>query len=103
MKKLRLFFILTVSLLFSVFAQGQFKQYVTWTYSQKKLSADESELQFKAKIEPDWHLYSQVKTVKPPLKPTSFAFNESKNYKLVGKTKEPKPIVKDEPVFGGLT
>lgn len=57
---------------------------------------------FKATIEPEWHLYSQVKTVKPPLQPTKFSFKESKNYKLVGNTKEPKPIVREEPVFGNL-
>ena len=41
---------------------NQNKQYVTWTYSQKKISADEFELTFKATIEPTWHLYSQIET-----------------------------------------
>ncbi len=82
--------------------QAQPKEYVTWTYSQKKISDQESELLFKANIEPGWHLYSQVKTVKPPLKPTVFRFNESKDYRLVGRTVEPKPITREEPVFGNL-
>jgi len=74
------------------------KQYVTWTYSQKKLSADEYELIFKAKIEPTWHLYSQIETPDGPL-PTLFDFKKSKDYKLIGKTTEPKPIEHAEPVF----
>ncbi len=78
----------------------QMKQYVTWTYSQKKISADEYELIFKAKIEPTWHLYSQIESVGEtvPL-PTIFEFDKSKDYKLIGKTSEPKPIEHAEPVF----
>lgn len=79
-----------------VFAQG--KQYVSWSFSQKKISADEFELSFKATIEPGWHLYSQIETPDGPL-PTYFEFETSKDYKLVGKTKEPKPIELAEPVF----
>src|SRR5436190_10247412 len=45
--------------LFSTFALGQPKQFVTWTYDQKKVSKDEFELVFKAKIEKGYHLYSQ--------------------------------------------
>lgn len=78
------------------------KQYVTWTFSQKKISADEFELIFKAKIEPTWHLYSQIASEGDdgPL-PTLFEFETSKDYKLVGKTIEPKPIEHAEPVFDG--
>ncbi|MBL7912532.1 MAG: thioredoxin family protein [Bacteroidia bacterium] len=76
----------------------QNKQYVTWTYSQKKISADEFELTFKAKIEPTWHLYSQIETPDGPL-PTYFEFEKSKDYKLIGKVVEPKPIEHAEPVF----
>lgn len=94
---------LTLLLLFiATLAYPQPKDYVTWTFSQTKISADESELLFKARIEPEWHLYSQLKTVKPPLQPTKFKFKESKSYKLVGNTKEPKPIVQEEPMFGNL-
>ncbi len=79
-----------------IFAQG--KQYVTWSFSQKKTGPDEFELSFKAKIEPTWHLYSQIETPDGPL-PTIFEFEKSKDYKLIGKTVEPKPIEKPEPVF----
>ena len=86
MKKI-LLLLLIIVLKLSTFAQ---KQYVTWSYSQKKLSADEYELIFKAKIEPTWHLYSQIETPDGPL-PTLFDFEKSKDYKLIGKTSEPKP------------
>lgn len=88
---------LLLFLLFSFgFLSGQ--QYCTWTFSQKKLSADEYELTFKAKIAPSWHLYSQIETPDGPL-PTVFEFEKSKDYKLIGKTSEPKPIEQAEPVF----
>jgi thiol:disulfide interchange protein len=91
------------ALLFLLFSFGFLnaqKQYVTWTYSQKKISADEFELSFKAKIEPTWHLYSQIESIGEtvPL-PTIFEFDKSKDYKLIGKTSEPKPIEHAEPVF----
>ncbi|MBA3679693.1 MAG: thioredoxin family protein [Bacteroidetes bacterium] len=81
-------------------ASYQNKQYVTWTYSQKKISADEFELTFKATIEPTWHLYSQIETPDGPL-PTLFDFKKSKDYKLIGKTSEPKPHEEAEPVWDG--
>src|ERR1041384_384770 len=41
---------------------AQPKQFVSWKFSQKKISANEFELQFKATIEKGWHLYSQIET-----------------------------------------
>lgn len=96
MKKIILLFLFSFMAFAPAFSQG--KQYVTWSFSQKKISADEFELTFKAKIEPTWHLYSQIETPDGPL-PTYFEFEKSKDYKLVGKTKEPKPIEQAEPVF----
>jgi thiol:disulfide interchange protein len=79
-------------------AAPQGKQYVTWTFSQKKLSADEYELSFTAKIEPGFHLYSQIETPDGP-KPLYFDYKKSKDYKLIGKTSEPKPHEQAEPLF----
>ena len=95
------FFILFFILFFNSTFYSQAKQYVSWSYSQKKISADEFELIFKAKIEPTWHLYSQIETPDGPL-PTSFEFEKSKDYVLVGKTIEPAPIEHAEPVFDNL-
>jgi len=95
------FFILFIILFFNSTFYSQSKQYVSWSFSQKKISADEFELIFKAKIEPTWHLYSQIETPDGPL-PTSFEFEKSKDYVLVGKTIEPAPIEHAEPVFDNL-
>lgn len=96
MKKIILLFLFSFMAYVPAFSQG--KQYVTWSFSQKKISADEFELSFKAKIEPTWHLYSQIETPDGPL-PTYFEFEKSKDFKLIGKTNEPKPIEQAEPVF----
>ena len=96
MKKIILLLLL-IAFKFSSIAQ---KQYVSWTFSQKKISADEFELIFKATIEPTWHLYSQIETPDGPL-PTLFDFTKSKDYKLIGKTSEPKPHEEAEPVWDG--
>lgn len=85
-------------LLLSVFNQAQVKNYVNWSFSQKKISACEYELQFNAKIDQGWHLYSQIETPDGPL-PTVFEFEKNANYELIGKTIEPKPIEQAEPVF----
>jgi thiol:disulfide interchange protein DsbD len=98
MKKIFLLLLVLAFQLSSVFGQ---KQYVSWTFSQKKISADEIELSFKAKIEPTWHLYSQIETPDGPL-PTYFEFEKSKDFKLIGKVIEPKPIEHAEPVFDNL-
>lgn len=98
MKKIFLLLLVLVFQLSSVFGQ---KQYVSWSFSQKNISADEIELSFKAKIEPTWHLYSQIETPDGPL-PTYFEFEKSKDFKLIGKVIEPKPIEHAEPVFDNL-
>jgi thiol:disulfide interchange protein DsbD len=77
---------------------AQMKIPVSWSYSTKKLSDCEFELVFTAKMDPTWHLYSQVPTEDGPL-PTVFNFTKSPSYQLVGKTSEPKPISKPEPAF----
>jgi thiol:disulfide interchange protein len=97
MKKI---FLLFLVILFKLSTVAQ-KQYVTWSYSQKKISADEFELTFKANIEPTWHLYSQIETPNGPLA-TLFDFTKSKDYKLIGKTSEPKPHEEAEPVWDGM-
>ncbi|RZK41595.1 MAG: sugar transporter [Pedobacter sp.] len=92
---------LILSLLFftSLGAFAQLDDPVTWSYVAKKTSATEATVYIKATLEEDWHLYSQ--TVKPggPVK-TTFTFSPSKDFTLVGKTIEPKPISKFEKVFG---
>ncbi len=71
---------------------------VKWTYTVKKISDCEYDLFFKADITAKQHLYSQIVTNDGPM-PTEFVFDKSTDYKLVGKTKEPKPIERPEPAF----
>lgn len=82
-----------------IFSQGKPDLHVKWSYSTKKLSDCEFDLIFTATIDKGWHLYSQIETPDGPL-PTVFTFDKSSDYELVGKTTEPKPIEKPEPVFG---
>ncbi len=96
MKKI---FLLCLIVAFKLSAVAQ-KQYVTWKFSLKKIKSDEYMVIFKAKIEPTWHLYSQIETPDGPL-PTLFEFDKSKDYKLIGKTSEPKPHEEAEPVWEG--
>jgi len=63
---------------------------VKWSFSSQRISSDEFELNFTAKIEKNWHLYSQYIPEGGPI-PTTFTFEPSPNYKLIGKTIEPKP------------
>ena len=82
-----------------VSAQGKPNLHVSWTYTTKQLSDCEYDLIFTATIEKNWHLYSQIPVTDGPL-PTVFMFDPSTDYQLVGKTTEPKPIEKEEEVFG---
>ena len=96
MKKISL--VLTF-ILFSAFgAFAQLENPVSWSYAAKRISKTEAVLYLKATIEDDWHIYSQ--NIKPggPNK-TSFTFSTSKDFTLVGKPSEPKPITKYEKVF----
>ncbi|SOD20243.1 protein-disulfide reductase DsbD N-terminal domain-containing protein [Pedobacter xixiisoli] len=96
MKKITLVFAIVVMATISAFAQ--LENPVTWQYAAKKTGKNEAILYIKASIDPNWHLYSQ--NIKPggPNK-TEFTFLPSKEYTLVGKTLEPKPITKYEKVF----
>lgn len=71
---------------------------VKWSFSTKQVKPDEVQLIFKASIDPTWHLYSQ--DIKPdgPV-PTSFNFEQTKDFKLTGKTTEPKAIEEFDPNF----
>jgi thiol:disulfide interchange protein len=97
MKKfLPLFFLFVLGVFNPVLAQ---KQFVTWTFTQKKISADEFELIFKARIEPTFHLYSQIPSKGDGPLPTIFEFEKSGDFKLLGKTLEQKPIAEYEKMW----
>ena len=79
-------------------AYAQIEKPVTWSYVAKKVSKTEAVLYLKASIDDKWHIYSQNVKDGGPVK-TTFAFSPSKDFSLVGKTIEPKAIVKYEDTF----
>jgi len=94
MKKIILLF----ALIF-VFAKvsAQLEKPITWSYFAKKTSKNEATLYLKAKMQSKWHIYSlDVKGI--PAK-TSFTFPSSRDYILVGKPQEPKPISKYDKIL----
>jgi thiol:disulfide interchange protein DsbD len=85
-------------LLFPVWVHSQILDPVKWSFKVEQTTPDEATLLLIAKIDKGWHLYSQDIPQGGPL-PTTFTFEKSKNYELIGKVKEPKPIVENDPNF----
>lgn len=96
MKRILIF--LTIILLSGMSGYSQILKPITWSYAAKKTSATEVTLYMKASLEKGWHLYSQKVGEGGPVA-TSFYFPASKFYDLLGRTLEPQPIKKFEPVF----
>lgn len=92
--------ILTVAaaLLISLGAFAQIENPVKWAYAAKRTSPTEATVFIKASIDNGWHIYSQHIEEGGPIK-TSFTFEPSKSYALVGKTIEPKAIAKFDKQF----
>jgi hypothetical protein len=84
--------------LFFAQANAQILKPVKWSYAFKKISPTEAVVFVKATIDEGWHVYSQNVKEGGPVK-TSFKFASSKSYTLVGKTTEPKPIIRMEKAF----
>ncbi len=73
---------------------------VKWSFSSERVNDKESDLVITAKIEKGWHVYSQFIGEGGPV-PTSFKFNPSPAYKLIGKVSEsPKAISAFDKNFG---
>ena len=94
MKKI---FILFFTLL-SVITSAQIFTPVSWDFSQKQVSDNEVELQFKATIDDGWYLYSQFIGDDGPV-PTELTFTSEGGYSLVGNPKEGEPIEEFDPNF----
>ncbi len=74
---------------------AQIQNPVKWTYSVENNGKEEATLVIKASIAKGWHLYSQFIGEGGPV-PTSFRFDKSNNYSLVGKVNE---VPKAKPIF----
>lgn len=74
---------------------------VKWTTEVKRISETEAELIATAKIENKWHLYSTKATEgdDPGPIPTTFTFEKTNDYELVGNIIEGKPIKEHDPNF----
>ncbi len=94
----KLLLAVTAMFLFSVGAKAQIESHVTWAFAAKKTSATEATVLIRATIDKGWHVYSQNVKEGGPVK-TSFTFDPSKEYTLVGKTIEPTPINRYEKAF----
>ncbi|MBB5397394.1 protein-disulfide reductase DsbD N-terminal domain-containing protein [Mucilaginibacter sp. AK015] len=92
-------FLAVVALMITFGAKAQIESHVRWSYAAKKTSATEAVVLIKATMDEGWHIYSQNVKEGGPVK-TSFTFAPSKDYALVGKPVEPKPITRYEKVFG---
>jgi len=79
---------------------GQVVDPVEWTYQVEKGENQTATLVFKADIEMNWHLYAQDFEEGGPIR-TSFNFEDSPHYKLVGETTEsPEPEEEYDETFG---
>ncbi|MCX6222917.1 MAG: protein-disulfide reductase DsbD family protein [Bacteroidia bacterium] len=77
---------------------AQILEPVKWSFESKKTGDSEYELRFMATMDKGWHLYSQFVPSGGPI-PTSFKFEKSAGYTLVGKVSEPKPLEENGPNF----
>lgn len=68
-------------------ASAQILQPVKWKTETKSVGKNQYDIIFTATIDDGWHVYSQFLKDDGPI-PTSFHFDESKDYKLIGKTTE---------------
>jgi thiol:disulfide interchange protein len=97
MKKILSLFLFSI---ISILSYSQILNPVKWTYTVENNGTEKATLVISAKIEKGWHLYSQNIGDGGPV-PTSFRFEKSDNYSLVGKVNEvPKAKVVQDEIFG---
>ncbi|POY39149.1 disulfide bond formation protein DsbD [Solitalea longa] len=90
---------LLLMLLGSLTTFAQIENPVSWQFSSKTLKGDEAVLILSAKIDGNWHMYSQFIEEGGP-NPTSFKFKPSKDYELIGKVDEKStPHKVQDPTF----
>lgn len=95
MKKL---LVLVSVLMIGAGAFAQIESPVKWAYAAKRISPTEAVVFLRATIDEGWHIYSVNQKDGGPIK-TSFEFTPAKDYVLVGKPSEPKPVTKFEKSF----
>jgi thiol:disulfide interchange protein DsbD len=98
MKKLPACFLALIFI--PLFTFSQVLTPVTWSFKVEQTKPDEATLLLIATMDHGWHIYSQD-VPPPPNGPvgTSFNFNKNKDFQLIGKVTEPKPIAERDPQF----
>lgn len=89
MKKTILLFLF---LCFNFAGFAQLEKPITWSFIAKKSGNNEAVIFIKAKLDGKWHVYAQQ--IKAEAMRLKFNYSPSKDYTLIGKTTEPKPIKK---------
>lgn len=84
MKKIASF---AVVLIVAVAAKAQLSP-VTWSFTATKISDKMYEVHMTARIQPNWHLYSQTQPDDAIAMPTTFTFNANPLFTKDGKIKE---------------
>ena len=74
-------------------------QPVKWECTYKEIDEANGEIVLTAKIEPNWHTYSQVKPGNDGPLPTVFKFVKTVDYDLVKEVVEPDPIRLHSDIF----
>jgi len=87
MKQKLLILILGIFLNSAISVHAQVLETVSWDFSTEQLNKSEVNLVFKAKIDSDWHLYSQHFPDGGPIR-FSISFAESDKYQLIGGLEE---------------
>jgi len=92
--------IVIVAFLFSTLLSAQILEPVTWEFQTEKLSEYEYKLKFIASVDEGWAIYSQDIPEDGPI-PTSFEFDESDAFTLVGSVEEQdeNKVTKHDSVF----
>ncbi|RZL39340.1 MAG: sugar transporter [Pedobacter sp.] len=94
MKK-HILLLLFISIAYSV--NAQIVKPITWSYFVQKKTKTEAILHIKAKLDKGWHVYAQnIKSEPMRLK---FNYLPSKDFVIIGKTLQPKPIIKHDDVI----
>lgn len=82
----KIFSLAGLLLLLSVSAFAQ-RSPVSWSFRADKVEGDTYQLVFTADVDNGWYIYSQHLDEGGPI-PTSFSFEESKHFELLGETGE---------------
>ena len=84
--------------IFSIKTFSQILEPVKWSFSVENEGGGQATLVLKAAIENKYHVYSQFLVGEGPI-PTTFTFEKSRDYELIGTVSESKPEEEYDPNF----